>query len=53
MLTKRLGYLGVSSDIHAARHFENFAQDYAYGREDFKEAVLARSEKREPGFTGQ
>ncbi len=53
MLTKRLGYLGIGSDIYAARHFENFAQDYAYGREDFKEAVAARNEKRDPKFTGE
>ncbi len=53
MLTKRLGYMGLASDISAARHLENFAQDYAYGREDFKEAVAAFSEKREPVFTGE
>lgn len=52
MLTKRLGYLGMSTDINSARHLENFAQDYAYGREDFKEAVKAFSEKRDPVFTG-
>jgi len=53
MLTKRLGYLGVSADINTARHFENFMQDYAYGRKDFQEAVKAFSEKREPTFTGE
>ncbi|HJN53070.1 MAG: enoyl-CoA hydratase/isomerase family protein [Pseudomonadales bacterium] len=52
-LTKRLGYLGLGTDINAARHFENFAQDYAYGRDDFKEAVAAFAEKRDPVFTGQ
>lgn len=52
MLTKRLGYMGIGSDINGARHLENFAQDYAYGREDFKEAVKAFSEKRDPVFTG-
>ena len=53
MLTKRLGYMGSASDIDAARHLENFAQDYAYGRKDFREAVAAFSEKREPEFTGE
>ena len=53
MLTKRLGYLGISSHIDAARHLENFAQDYAYGRKDFREAVAAFSEKRDPEFTGE
>jgi enoyl-CoA hydratase/carnithine racemase len=53
MLTKRLGYLGISSDLNNARHFENFAQDYAYGRKDFSEAVKAFSEKRPPHFTGE
>jgi len=52
MLTKRLGYLGVNADIAMARHLENFAQDYAYGREDFREAVKAFSERRDPSFTG-
>lgn len=51
-LTKRLGYLGLGSDLNAARHFENFAQDYAYGRDDFKEAVAAFNDKRDPIFTG-
>ncbi len=53
MLTKRLGYLGMSGDLNAARHFENFSQDYVYGRKDFKEAVTARAEKRPPDFTGE
>jgi len=53
MLTKRLGYLATNSDIAAARHLENFAQDYAYGRKDFREAVSAFSEKRDPEFTGE
>jgi 2-(1,2-epoxy-1,2-dihydrophenyl)acetyl-CoA isomerase len=53
MLTKRLGYLGVSANINTARHFENLMQDYAYGRKDFQEAVKAFSEKRDPTFTGE
>jgi enoyl-CoA hydratase/carnithine racemase len=53
MLTKRLGYLGMSGDLNAARHFETFSQDYVYGKKDFKEAVTARSEKRSPDFTGE
>ena len=53
MLTKRLGYLGMSNDINAAKHFEAFSQDYVYGRQDFKEAVSARAEKRSPKFTGE
>lgn len=53
MLTKRLAYLGASTDLNTARHFENFSQDYVYGRKDFKEAVTARGEKRAPKFTGE
>jgi len=53
MLTKRGGYMGMAVDVNAARHFENFAQGYVYGRKDFKEAVTARREKREPKFTGE
>lgn len=53
MMTKRLGYLGASSDLSAAKHFETFSQDYAYSRKDFKEAVTARAEKRSPKFTGE
>jgi hypothetical protein len=53
MLTKRLGYLGLSGDLNSARHFETFSQDYVYGRKDFKEAVVARAEKRPPDFTGE
>jgi len=52
MLAKRLGYLGMNTDIATSRHLENFAQDYAYGREDFREAVKAFNEKRDPTFTG-
>ncbi len=52
MLTKRLGYLSSSGDLGTARHFESFSQDYVYGRKDFKEAVTARAEKRQPIFTG-
>ena len=53
MLTKRLGYMGIASNLDTARHLENFAQDYAYGRKDFREAVAAFSEKRDPVFTGE
>lgn len=53
MLTKRLGYLGLTSELDTARHFETFAQDYAYGRRDFREAVAARNERRTPSFTGE
>ena len=53
MLTKRLGYMGLASDLDAARHLEKFAQDYIWGKEDFKEAVAAFSEKRDPEFTGE
>ena len=52
MLTKRLGYQGLASDISGARHMEKFAQDYTYGRKDFREAIAAFKEKRDPVFTG-
>ena len=45
--------MGLASDLDAARHLEKFAQDYTWGKEDFKEAVAAFSEKRNPEFTGE
>ena len=53
MLTKRIGYLGVNADMNSARNFENFAMDYARSQKDFKEAISAFGEKREPKFTGE
>jgi enoyl-CoA hydratase/carnithine racemase len=53
MLTKRIGYLGVNADMNSARSFENFAMDYARSQKDFKEAISAFGEKREPNFTGE
>ena len=53
MLAKRLGYLGLNTDLNSAKQFEVFAQDYVRGREDFREAVSAFGEKRKPKFTGQ
>ena len=53
MLTKRIGYLGVNADMNSACNFEKFAMDYARSQKDFKEAICAFGEKREPKFTGE
>lgn len=53
MLTKRIAYLGVNSDMNTARQFENFAQHYVRGQNDFKEAIAAFKERRQPDFKGE
>ena len=44
LITKRIGYLGVNTDMNA-RNFENFAMDYARSQ---RIAISAFSEKRQP-----